>query len=232
MNIKILGTGSKGNCYIISDGYKALMLDAGLTVDKIRKGAGYNSYPVLITHEHIDHSKGVQGLLKYGYEIYMSKGTQDALGIEDVTIKTIKYFETITINDFKVTPFNSIHDCAEGLNFLIVSPSGERLLYATDTGYIPYAFKDLDYLMIEINHSDTYMILNEYADVTKRNYQRIRENHQSLEKALKYIDFIDKSKLKLLIAIHGSSTNLDYDLMREELTKRKINFKIGGIDEL
>ena len=49
-NINILGTGSDGNCAIISDGYTGVMIDAGM-----KSGMEYmeDVKAVLITHGHL-----------------------------------------------------------------------------------------------------------------------------------------------------------------------------------
>lgn len=52
LKVEILGSGSKGNCYILSNKDTSIMLDCGsrkiLKYDKIGKIAG-----ILLTHQHL-----------------------------------------------------------------------------------------------------------------------------------------------------------------------------------
>ncbi len=49
-SIKIYGTGSKGNCAVISDGETQIMIDAGLLPTDILIT---NISAILISHEHL-----------------------------------------------------------------------------------------------------------------------------------------------------------------------------------
>lgn len=55
MDIKVLASGSKGNCYIVSDGNTKILLEAGLPIRQIRKEGGFQLHEMqgcLISHEH------------------------------------------------------------------------------------------------------------------------------------------------------------------------------------
>lgn len=41
MDIKVLGSGSKGNCYLIDDGSTSLLLECGIPIKRIREGLGF-----------------------------------------------------------------------------------------------------------------------------------------------------------------------------------------------
>lgn len=57
MEIEVLGTGSSGNCYKISNGKFALLLECGLPFKVIQKKLNYKLTreidACLITHEHL-----------------------------------------------------------------------------------------------------------------------------------------------------------------------------------
>lgn len=60
MELKVLGSSSSGNCYIIDNGKEALILEAGVRFQEVKKALGYNLRKVvgcLITHRHQDHAK-------------------------------------------------------------------------------------------------------------------------------------------------------------------------------
>ena len=82
MDIKILGSSSKGNCYFVSDGATKLLLDCGLPIKEILKGIDFAPQFVtacLVTHSHGDHVKSANKLAQlYGVRVYASKGCIDA----------------------------------------------------------------------------------------------------------------------------------------------------------
>jgi len=69
MKIKILGSSSNGNCYIIGNDTNAILLECGLNFKEIQKGLDFNLQRVkacVISHNHGDHSKGFKGVLQSG----------------------------------------------------------------------------------------------------------------------------------------------------------------------
>lgn len=55
LDIKVLASGSKGNCYIIDDGSTKLMIECGIPISEIKKECGYKTHELagcLISHEH------------------------------------------------------------------------------------------------------------------------------------------------------------------------------------
>ena len=55
LNIKVIGTGSKGNSYVLEQNGSRLILDMGKSWKEVIKACGYDVYSfeaALITHEH------------------------------------------------------------------------------------------------------------------------------------------------------------------------------------
>ena len=62
------------NCYILSVGSDAVVIDAGDEYEKIIKAAkGKKIKAVLLTHGHFDHTGAVKELQKNGAKVYISK---------------------------------------------------------------------------------------------------------------------------------------------------------------
>lgn len=74
MILKCLGSGSSGNCYLLTDSNgKTLILDCGLSIREIKKGLNYDLRCVagcIVTHHHKDHSKSAKELEEIGIEVY------------------------------------------------------------------------------------------------------------------------------------------------------------------
>lgn len=67
MKLKVLGSSSSGNCYLIeANDNEKLILDAGVNFKVVQKELNFNFNGiegVLITHEHMDHLKYASNLL-------------------------------------------------------------------------------------------------------------------------------------------------------------------------
>ena len=56
MKLIVVGTGSKGNCYILSSWKESLVVEAGVSYEKILRGLNYNVKDVagvVISHSHL-----------------------------------------------------------------------------------------------------------------------------------------------------------------------------------
>lgn len=57
INVEILATGSKGNCYLLKSGETKILLDCGLAYKKTLELLNFElPTAVLVTHEHKDHA--------------------------------------------------------------------------------------------------------------------------------------------------------------------------------
>ena len=86
MQISILASGSTGNATYIETPQHQILIDAGLSGEKIEElmnSIGRTLSDVdslLVTHEHTDHSKGVGVLARrYGMDVYANSKTWEAM---------------------------------------------------------------------------------------------------------------------------------------------------------
>ena len=166
IDVRCLASGSTGNSYALDDGRSVLLLEAGISGKRIL--GGYRDLlprviGCLVSHEHQDHAKGAAELARRGIPLYASAGTFGA--IRDIqnpyALHTIRAREAVQIYSqdgrevlWTVLPWEAQHDAAEPLGFLLQSrTTGEKILFATDTYYIPYTFQGLDYILLECNYS-------------------------------------------------------------------------------
>lgn len=187
MKIDVLGSGSSGNAYIVENGRTRVLLDCGLSWAKMRKASGYTMARldgVLVTHEHGDHARGVKDAIRYGLQIYCSRGTAQALDIaEDVHCTNLADGSLTTIGTLNVMALSVEHDAAEPMAFALQSrTSDEILFYATDTPYIPYSMSGITHMMVEANYDAALM---DNADLPLN--QRIMKSHLSIDGLLEWI---------------------------------------------
>ena len=86
VRLTVLGSGSSGNCAVVSTGRTTLLIDAGLSAKQIcmrLESAGYTLDQldgILLTHEHQDHTGGLEVLSgKHKLCLYATPLTQETL---------------------------------------------------------------------------------------------------------------------------------------------------------
>ena len=213
MEINVVASGSRGNCYIISDGKCKLMLDCGIPYPDIQEACGFNLVDeisgVLVTHEHSDHIKAAKHLMKNAVNVYASQGTFDAAHLSGHRAKVLMSLHPTHIGTFTVLPFEVEHDAEEPLGFLIYSEATkERLLYFTDTYYLKYQFRQLNYIMGECNFSTE--IAEEHirkGHMRPELLARLHKSHMTLEHFLDFLKANDMSGVRLIYLLHLSDAN-------------------------
>jgi len=225
MNLKVIGSGSKGNSYLLEAPTGTLILDAGMKYKDIQKALGFDLsrvYGCLVTHEHKDHSKAVKGLTLSSIDCYMSMGTLKTME----SLNTHRLMPVISgmqfdVGDFTILPFDTEHDCAQPLGYLIqYRPTGEKLLFATDTYFIRNRFNGLNYVLVECNYcKDTLDANIESGYIQSSMKNRLLESHFSLEHVKEFLSANDLSKVKKIVLLHLSSVNSDAERMVREITE-------------
>ncbi len=214
MDIKVMASGSSGNCYLVSDKDGSLLLEAGIPIGKIRMGCDFHLHDVdgcLVTHSHSDHSKAVKDILKAGVSVYMPKLEIAALKLPDhfrlhgLELARDGRYKCITVGSFLVQPFRVEHDTPEPVGYLIRSRSGEKLLYFTDTYYLHYRFSGLNYIIGECNYDrDTMWNAYESGSTNTSRAKRLFTSHMSLDNFLGFLAATDLSQVKRIYVCHMS----------------------------
>ena len=216
-----LASGSKGNCYHITDGAAPLLLEAGISFKELQRGLDFQTSDLcgcLVTHEHADHSKAVKGLIRAGVDCYMSEGTRAALAAEGHRVKVICAREQIKVCTWDVLPFDTQHDAAEPLGFLLADKDGDKLLYATDTFYIRYRFRGLTHIMVECNYAMDILRGNVAAGLVPVELKnRILKSHFSLANVKEFLMANDLSRVREIWLLHLSDDNSDAERFKREI---------------
>jgi len=239
MKLKVLGSSSSGNCYLIEiNKNEKLILDAGINFKDVQKELQFNLQGiqgVLITHEHMDHLKYATNFALNGIDVYASEGTFKKLELTGHRFKIIKALQQFEIGNFTILPFDTQHDAAEPLGFLIqYKPTREKLLYATDTYYIKYKFSKLNYVLIECNYNSEIARGNSQEGIiNKTRYSRLLESHMSLENLLKFLQANDLRYVKNIVLCHLSDTNSNQNIMKNavyEATGIQTTIAVPGLN--
>ena len=218
MRLKVIATGSRGNCYLLTAGEDSseasLLLDAGIRYDELIRGANalQGVCGALVTHEHQDHIRCAAKLARLGVTVYMSRGTATAAGIGSFRAAEDK--RQLRIGPFTVLPFRTEHDAAESLGFLIRA-EGMTLLYATDTYYVRYRFPGVNWWLIECNYVDE--LVEDMENVKLRN--RLMKSHMGLNRLKELFRANDLRGMRGVILCHLSDERSDEARMVYEIRK-------------
>lgn len=222
IKIAVIGTGSKGNAYLVQVGDSKLLLDAGVPMTKIRK---FNNNRIcdidamLITHTHNDHGAFVEELMNNGVRFVYDD-------IDNLNGKCSVH------SDYQK------HDIECRGYAVDFADKGIMLHYITDTVEpivsVEYLRDDCrHYWIIECDYTEETMAYNdehESASVALRN-QRTRETHLS-DKTV--IDFFKRDDIPAdaILFVHKSELNFDSKLFckewRKELPKLSMEIAENG----
>lgn len=228
----VLGSGSKGNCIYVGYNKTHLLIDAGLSIRKIERflsvmGISEHSLSVLVTHEHSDHVKSLDALVKkYGLTVYASAKSYDGISkVCDLDKGNYVFFENddFFVGEFTVTPFSVSHDvpCVG----YTVCAAGKRLSVATDVGKItPQVLRSItgsDLVVIESNHDVEMLKRNESYSQFLKNRILSSRGHLSNSECAETVCLLAASGTKQVVLAHLSQENNCPELAFET-TKKKL----------
>ena len=222
-----LYSGSSGNSIFIASDNTRVLIDAGLAgkkIDEALKHIGEEASSIdgiFITHEHIDHIKGV-GVLsrKYDIPIYANDNTwavmEKNIGkIKEHNIRIMDRRSSIAIKDLEIRSFNIPHDAIAPVGYT-VSSGGKNASVVTDFGVFTEEIRDnildSDSILLESNHDINLLRMGPYPYNLK--LRVLGENgHLSNEDCGNAIVSLIKSdKKKQIMLGHLSGTNNHPDL--------------------
>jgi phosphoribosyl 1,2-cyclic phosphodiesterase len=224
-----LGSGSKGNAWLVQAGRTRVMVDCGFgpreaTRRLSRLGLAVDELDaILVTHEHSDHGRGAAKLAgRAGCAVWMSHGSQimlAATGEGPEVVRVILGHTAFALGDLEITPYPVPHDAREPLQFLF-SDGATRFGLLTDAGHatphMEARLADCDALALECNHDVAMLEAGRYPAALKRRILG-RYGHLDNETAAALLAKVAGPRLKHVVAAHLSQENNSPDLARAAL---------------
>ena len=202
MVLKVLGSSSHGNSYILENDREALLLEAGVRFASVKQALDYNITKVvgcLITHEHKDHAGYINEVLKATVPVYASAGTIENTPIEGPRRANVCKAGTLfTLGGF----------------FINHEETG-NILFATDTYYLPCKFAGLNNVLIECNYRLDLLDANIAAGripAVVRN--RTLKSHLSYDHCVQALQANDIKGVNNIVLIHLSDGNSNAEQFR------------------
>lgn len=206
MRISTFASGSSGNCTLVSSGDTHILIDAGISMRRIKTSLDQLQLKpcdiagVLVTHEHRDHICGIATMTKYHrIPLYAPPGVAAALSQIPGAAQCITEItpgESFGVGDAEIRAFHTPHDVPESVGYSICAD--QRFGFCTDLGHVTeevaYALEGSDIAMIEANHDLSMLRQGNYPYFLK---QRILSDYGHLSNP-------ESGKLALWLAKHGT----------------------------
>lgn len=250
MKVTILASGSKGNCSLIETKQAKILIDIGISYRALNQkmnsvNVNINEIDaIFITHEHSDHIKGLETLIKKNkINIFLSHGTYEAvvgykkIGVTYEYYNIIEVDDDIVIGDIKINPLSVSHDAKEPFGYIIFE-NNKKLVYLTDSGYISEEneekIKKADIYIIEANHNiEMLMYTNRPWHLKKRILGDCGHlcNEDALHTLLRIVN--EQTKVVYLAHISEEANNEDLlsltveDIFSDCIYKDNIKFLIA-----
>lgn len=237
MKLKVIGSSSKGNSYLLDNGKECLAIECGIAFREVQKAVDFDISRIVgavVSHEHGDHGKYAQKFIDAQIPIYASRGTCERLRLTNAhLVHTMDECSINVIGNFRVQPFKVQHDAAEPFGFLIHHSETGTVLFATDTYYLRYKFAGLNNILIECNYRQDILDANcETGEVSEKLRARTMQSHCSYETCREILLANDLSGVNNIVLIHLSGRNSDADAFRtgiQELTGKTVYVAKPGL---
>lgn len=227
MKFHLLASGSKGNCFVLQEGNRTIVIDCGST--KKHLVSSFHDVNiniddvdlVLLTHNHTDHIKQLK--LFENSLIYSPVFLEER---KDARILRPRSYFTID-QTIKVTSIPLSHDADVTLGFIIENKK-EKLVYITDTGYIKDEYTELlygaDYIIIESNH-DVGMLMKCNRPYYIKSRIQGEYGHLNNEDCANTLEKIVSSNTKEIVLAHISQDANTYEKALEVSVNHLLKYK-------
>lgn len=239
MRLKVVCSGSSGNAYILYNNDTALIIECGVRWKDLKAALDFNLKKVvgcLVSHEHLDHCKGVTDVLHAGVEVWATTRTHGAMRTGENRRARFLYTEgsSIRVGEFEVMAFSIQHDAVDPVGFLIHHPECGTILFATDTYYLKYTFAGLNNIILEANYCKD-IVDRRIASGAGNQFVRDRviASHMSIQQCKETLQANDLTQVNNIVLIHLSDGNSDQHRFQEEvhqLTNKNVVVAVAGVD--
>lgn len=237
-----LASGSKGNSIFIGTKNTRVLIDAGISYAALLKRLNeinvdiQTIQAVLITHEHVDHIRGLD-VLCHNLNIPVLANLETAKGIAQVfparpRFKIFTTGESFVFGDLEIHPFGIPHDTLEPVAFTLKTET-LKLGFCADIGHVTPVVKRAlalcDYLYLEANHQPSMVHASHRPQIYK---QRVlsKQGHLSNVDCAALLEYLAHPQLKHVHLAHLSSEcnspELALKIVQEALDK------VGSTSEL
>lgn len=220
MELKIIGSGSKGNGYVLDAGNEALVIECGVKLLEVKRAVGFNLSKIvgcIVTHQHNDHAGYAKEYCNAGLLVLALQEVITAKGLENA--KAITIGRGYIMRGFKVLPFMVKHD-VPCVGYLIQHKQCGKVVFITDTYAMPYDIEGINYWMIEANYADDILEANiERGKILPVMRDRLLLSHMEISNTIGVLQRSDLSQTKSIVLVHLSDGNSNANRFVEDVKR-------------
>jgi phosphoribosyl 1,2-cyclic phosphodiesterase len=256
MRFCILSSGSSGNSALVVTEGSRLLLDAGLSARRLgaliaAAGESIDRIDaVFVTHEHSDHSSGIESLKKFPHlKFFANAATARAVQKTLTWSPEWKIFATgspFKYRDLEVESFAIPHDAHDPVGFRFTSgldgdlfSPRRTLAWVTDLGHAPPCVRDrireCDVVVVEANHCPRMLEADPRRSWTLKRRISGRHGHLSNERMSELLSSVASPRWRRIYLAHLSRDCNSRDAVEEALlalrAMLKCEFSIVGHGE-
>lgn len=242
MQLYSIASGSSGNCIYAGTEETGILIDAGISMKRIREGLEAQElslegiHAIFITHEHTDHISGLGPVLrKVPIPVYATRETIEAIwdkggmkGVSQELFHTVEPDRCFRFRDVEVIPVSISHDAANPVCYTLQA-ADRKIGVATDMGCYTSELvdhlKDCNSLLLEANHDINLLQVGSYPYSLKMRILGER-GHLSNDASARLIQKLLHPGLRHIILGHLSKENnfpeLAYQTVSYELEQNPI----------
>lgn len=249
VKLEVLGSSSKGNCYLIQTEETNVLVDAGFSGRHIAEMLSTknlsieNIHGVFVTHEHNDHSAGIRGLSKFvDIQLFANRLTAETINKrinKQVHWNTISDGEHSQFRDLDVVCFSLPHDAVDPVGYVFTKKYHDRcvkICIATDLGYVSNGLSkytdDANLLVLESNHDLHMLEIDTKRPIYIKNRIRGKYGHLSNDSAASFLATHNTLNWRTVLLAHLSHDCNSVPAIRSLLSKYNLpkTFNIEVVD--
>jgi phosphoribosyl 1,2-cyclic phosphodiesterase len=221
----ILGSGSSGNSALVVTEGARVLLDAGFSARRLGNliaAAGESIEgvdAVFITHEHTDHSSGIESLKKFPHlKFFANSSTAKAVQKELSWSPQWQIFETgssFKYRDLEIQSFSIPHDAEDPVGYSFTTGiEGDMFLprrtlaWVTDLGHAPQVvrerIRESDVVVVEANHCPKMLEADPRRSWNLKRRISGRHGHLSNERMTELLSSVASPRWRRIYLAHVS----------------------------
>jgi len=230
LEVYALASGSSGNSILIAADGDGLLIDAGISSRRLMSAMkAKRLHPcringVLITHEHDDHTKGIQRICAgLRAPLVANRATLGACA-ERMDLPAARELSTgdeTQLGPFLVRSFSVSHDAADPVGY-VIEHGGKRIFYATDCGCplpgVREAMRRANLCILESNHDLDWLWRGPYPPHMKARVASDTGHLSNYDAASMLAERLDQDGPAVIWLAHLSAVNNSPSLARKSVT--------------
>jgi len=248
IGISVLGSGSRGNSVLLTTDRVRVLVDVGLSGKQIGLRLAALGYAIgdldaiLLTHEHLDHSRGLDVVLRgHGVPVYCNAMTQRVVGERmraKVAWRLVETGREFMIGDLRVHSFSVPHDAVDPMAFTFEC-GGARVGVLIDLGHVTAGLAEMvrgvHTLFVEANYDEAMLVSDSRRPWPVKQRISSRHGHLSNDQCAALVADLAGSGLRRVILGHLSrdcnSPEVAATAVRAQCNGAVVEIHCAGQDE-